>query len=107
MTKEWTSVSVTESQKEQLESAKPDGMAMGAFLVSLIESHSNKASGAIDSNECDIAELQDQLDRIENAQGGTVSDSLDVAENSVSYDDVKQAAQAAIREELPVERMGQ
>jgi len=33
---EWTSISVTEEQKQTLKDAKPDGVAMGAFLVDLL-----------------------------------------------------------------------
>ena len=34
---EWTSISVTETQKQTLKDAKPDGVAMGKFLVDLLE----------------------------------------------------------------------
>ena len=37
---EWTSISLKESQKEQLKEDKPDDLSMGKYLVSLVNSNS-------------------------------------------------------------------
>jgi len=45
---EWTSISVTEAQKQRLKAAKPESASMGAWLVSQVE----RAQDAdIDSDE--------------------------------------------------------
>jgi hypothetical protein len=71
---DWTSLSVTEEQKEVLEEAKPEGMTMGVFLVKSItddiETHSN-ADVAIDTNEI-VAELEQAIDSM--AFSGAISD---------------------------------
>ena len=70
---EWTSISVTETQKQTLKDAKPDGVAMGKFLVDAIDGDTEAMS--VDATDVQDAlglpdeaipdDLQDRLDRIE------------------------------------------
>lgn len=77
---EWTSISVTEEQKAKIEAEKPDGMSMGAFLVSVIESNSSDIDSNathIDSNSAqEIAELVSE----EIASGNVKVNAEDIAE---------------------------
>jgi len=67
---EWTSISVTESQKETLKDAKPDSASMGAWLVGQV--------GEDRSKQELLDEIHATLDRIENQQSDTKS--IDYAE---------------------------
>jgi len=60
---EWTSISVTESQKETLQDRKPDDVAMGKFLVGAIDSNSNP-----ESKQELMDEIHATLDRIEESE---------------------------------------
>lgn len=96
---EWTSISVTEEQKAALEDHKPDGMAMGAFLVSAIESNEwpMVSSGDVEFEPYADAEaiaehLADALDRasIVSVFGG-------VSEEGAAdlYDEIRKAQELA------------
>lgn len=52
---EWTSLSVTKEQKEQIVAEKPEGMSMGEFLVSAI------VDGEVTVEQVDIDPIVDQL----------------------------------------------
>lgn len=80
---EWTSISVTQEQKDRLEAEKPDGMTMGVWLIEVIDSHNtdietneNGGEVAIDTHELaeqleedleisvDYAEIEHRLEKV-------------------------------------------
>ena len=66
---DWKSISVTEEQKAALQAHKPENVAMGKFLVDVIDDDTDVPSAASQSIpssvENDTSDMQDRLDRIE------------------------------------------
>ena len=59
---EWTSISLKESQKEQLKADKPDDLSMGKYLVSLVNSNSIETDSIDVDIESVIRESIEDLD---------------------------------------------
>ena len=74
---DWTSISVTEEQKDALQAHKPENVAMGKFLVDTIDGDTDTDTEAMPVDATDVQDalglpdeailddLQDRLDRIE------------------------------------------
>jgi hypothetical protein len=58
---EWTSISVTEEQKQVLEQEKPEGMAMGAFVVQAATDTSH--GGTCNAEPVDYAEVENRVEK--------------------------------------------
>jgi hypothetical protein len=86
---EWTSISVTEDQKQTLKDAKPDSASMGAWLVGAIDSN-NKPEGKREI----LDEIHATLDRIEQAQSDTSNGA------SIDYAEIETRVKRAVEEVL-------
>jgi len=73
-----TSISVSVELKQELDSLKEhEQQSYENLLWELIE------ESEVDNSRSELIEdIRDQLDRIESAQGGTVSEALDIADSS-------------------------
>lgn len=67
---EWTSISVTEEQKEYIQDSKPEGMAMGAFLKNEISMANDPAV------EVDTERIIGRLDDLQNQLPKDVAEEL-------------------------------
>ena len=99
---EWTSISLTEPQKDQLKADKPDDMAMGKFLVQLTEDNDVATPGGDVDLESVVREAVQDMDVTVEA-----SDDEKTAELLVDRltqrlkdfdDDVRQAARQGAKE---------
>ena len=98
---EWTSISLKQTQKDQLKADKPDDLAMGKYLVQLAESNDLQAHGVDVDLESVVREAIADLDvTVESENEKT----LDVLVERIMQrlksmdDDVKQAAYAGAKE---------
>ncbi len=99
---EYTAIRVTEDAKEAAEESKRDGETWNEFIQRCAE-NPPEVREFVDTDA--LEEMHKKLDQLQNAQGQTVSEALDIAENDtqITYDDVKAACSAAVRDELPEE----
>ena len=65
---EWTSISLKESQKDQLKADKPDDLSMGKYLVQLVNSNDIETDGSVDVDlEAVVREAIEDVDVTVNA----------------------------------------
>ena len=95
---EWTSISVTETQKQTLKDAKPDGVAMGKFLVDLLE-------GDTDTEPMEVVPVDEVVGR--EVPQSSVEQDTDALRHQLerNYEAIKEATNAAEGAKRTVENL--
>jgi len=82
---EWTSISVTESQKETLQDRKPDNVAMGKFLVGAIDFNSNSHTVTVEAEDMQPMIREEIVDAMSEASINVTID----GESDMNEEDVR------------------